>query len=394
MIFNTTSLIICGILLLLAIIASFVNPLFRKIILSEEANLSSTEDADNSSANNAYGQQMPSVSIVITAHDNAAELRRNLPLVLAQQYPGNFQVIVVAEKGDSETEDVLKLLSVDKHLYYTLIPESSRYMSRKKLSITIGVKAAKSEWIMLVEPSCRPESEHWLANMARNCNKDKDLVIGYSRYDDDAKMYQRFERMLIQCYSLRETQQSMAYRHYGSNLMIRKSLFMKQEGFRSSLNLVRGEYDFLVNDFATADNTATETSHLAHVVEDAPTHKAWLYHHMYYLESRKILKRGIKHRLVFNIDQIMLHTTVIADIAAIAASVTLQQWIITAVAAVSLIITTSLCSLWLSKRSKELGENIPTLLALPLQLSVVWHNMKHAINHKFADKLDFTTHKL
>ena len=90
----------------------------------------------------------------------------------------------------------------------------------------------------------------------------------------------------------------------------------------------------------------------------------------------------------------MLHTTVIADIAAIAASVTLQQWIITAVAAVSLIITTSLCSLWLSKRSKELGENIPTLLALPLQLSVVWHNMKHAINHKFADKLDFTTHKL
>ena len=267
-------------------------------------------------------------------------------------------------------------------------------MSRKKLSITIGVKAAKSEWIMLVEPSCRPESEHWLANMARNCNKDKDLVIGYSRYDDDAKMYQRFERMLIQCYSLREAQQSMAYRHYGSNLMIRKSLFMQQEGFRSSLNLVRGEYDFLVNDFATADNTATETSHLAHVVEDAPTHKAWLYHHMYYLESRKILKRGIKHRLVFNIDQIMLHTTVIADIAAIAASVTLQQWIITAVAAVSLIITTLLCSLWLSKRSKELGENIPTLLALPLQLSVVWHNMKYAINHKFADKLDFTTHKL
>lgn len=394
MIFNTTSLIICGILLLLAIIAPFVNPLFRKIILSEEADLSSTEDADNSSANDAYGQQMPSVSIVITAHDNAAELRRNLPLVLAQQYPGNYQVIVVAEKGDSEAEDVLKLLSADKHLYYTLIPESSRYMSRKKLSITIGVKAAQSEWIMLVEPSCRPESEHWLATMARNCNKDKDLVIGYSRYDDDAKMYQRFERMLTQCYSLREAQQSTAYRHYGSNLMIRKSLFMKQEGFRSSLNLVRGEYDFLVNDFATADNTATETSPQAHLVEDAPTHKAWLYHHMYYLESRKMLKRGIKHRLVFNIDQIMLHTTVIADIAAIAASVALQQWIITAVAAVSLIITTSLCSLWLSKRSKELGENIPTLLALPLQLSVVWHNMKHAINHKFADKLDFTTHKL
>ena len=64
MIFNTTSLIICGILLLLAIIASFVNPLFRKIILSEEADLSSTEDADNSSANDAYGQHLPFVSIV------------------------------------------------------------------------------------------------------------------------------------------------------------------------------------------------------------------------------------------------------------------------------------------------------------------------------------------
>lgn len=40
---------------------------------------------------------------------------------------------------------------------------------------------------------------------------------------------------------------------------MRKSAFMAQEGFRGSLNLIRGEYDYLVNKFATSDGTVLVT---------------------------------------------------------------------------------------------------------------------------------------
>ncbi len=66
--------------------------------------------------------------------------------------------------------DFLKRTAAENpHLYYTYIPESSRYMSRKKLQITLGVKAAKYEWIILTEPNLHAQATtSGLHTMARN----------------------------------------------------------------------------------------------------------------------------------------------------------------------------------------------------------------------------------
>lgn len=377
---------LCAALLLLAIVSPLFNPFFRKIDTNEE----NGEEDDN-----CKQQQLPPISIVITAHDNAPELRDNLPLILNQKYPADVQVIVVAERGDSETEDVLKLISANTdRLYYTLIPESSRYMSRKKLSMTIGVKAAKHEWILLTEPSYAPVSDQWLSTMARNCQNGIDIVTGYSNFDNDAPLYCRFERLQTECYQLREVQKNIAYRHFGANLLIRKSMFMGNEGFRGNLNLVRGEYDFIVNKFATAENTLTEISPEAWLREQRQTHKSWKYRHMYYLETRKMLERSFRHRIVFNFDQTMLHIQFVLTVAAIAIAAVMKLWIIMGVAIASLLISATVRSILLSKKARLFGEHIPAILALPLQLSVVWHNLHYFVQHRLADKLDFTTHKL
>lgn len=94
--------------------------------------------------------------------------RRILPAFLSQDYPGNFKVIVVAWKSDSDDEDVLKRYSSDPHLYTTYIPDSSRYMSRKKLAITIGVKAAQTEWVIMTDITSRPDSGQWLEGNGRS----------------------------------------------------------------------------------------------------------------------------------------------------------------------------------------------------------------------------------
>ena len=60
----------------------------------------------------------------------------------------SYEVVVVAVKGDSATEDVLKRYASNPHLYTTFVPGRSLFMSRAKLAFTIGVKAAHNEWIV------------------------------------------------------------------------------------------------------------------------------------------------------------------------------------------------------------------------------------------------------
>ena len=67
-------------------------------------------------------------------------------------------------------------------------------MSKKKLAITLGVKAAKYDWVIMADICCYPTGDNWLQAIARNCKEGKDLVVGYTRYEDETPDYRHFER--------------------------------------------------------------------------------------------------------------------------------------------------------------------------------------------------------
>ena len=162
---SLTTIIAGAAVVILAILGSLINPFLRSLRFPKEA--LSTESAEEK-------KPVPPITVLITAHDNEEELKRNLPMFLRQQYAADYQVIVVCQSTDGDTIDYLKRTATENpHLYYTYIPESSRYMSRKKLQITLGVKAAKYEWIILTEPTCKPENDKWLATMAHQCQEPR-----------------------------------------------------------------------------------------------------------------------------------------------------------------------------------------------------------------------------
>ena len=109
----------------------------------------------------------PSISIVLAVHDGEEEIERNLPKFLTQDYEGQFEVIVVDESSTDNTAEVLKRLKNNYHnLYTTFIPDSSHYISRRKLALTVGVKAAKHDWIIFTDADCSPADDKWLRAMA------------------------------------------------------------------------------------------------------------------------------------------------------------------------------------------------------------------------------------
>ena len=180
MIISTTTIIAGAVVFLLAILGSLINPFLRSLRLHTVSEQQGNDTETEEQQAEQKATLSPSVTVLITAHDNLPELERNLPSFLKQKYSNDYQVVVVCQNSDGDTIDFLKRLSAEHtHLYYTFIPDSSRYMSRKKLQITVGVKASKYEWILLTEPTCRANNNEWLAAMTRQCQDPTHLVLGY-----------------------------------------------------------------------------------------------------------------------------------------------------------------------------------------------------------------------
>lgn len=401
MLIDLTSIVASGILIVLAVISWFANPFFRaRNLFSPHQSLDDeTLDAENPQAEVQPSKEppfkkWPRISILITAHDNALELDNHLPTLLSQDYPGIFEVIVVAEKGDGSTEDVLKRYLNNRKLYYTFIPDSSRYMSRKKLMITLGVKAARYEWILLTEASSTPLSDTWLKTFAKNMTDDTNLVLGYSNYAKEAPAYYRFEQLRNACYCLNKAKGGIAYRTNSNNVAFKKEEFINKGGYRGNLQFLRGEYDFLVNKYAKREQTAVETDINSWVVDAKPSKKAWRQLHANYLCVRQQLRRNKRFRLIYNFDHCLFHLNYLAILLALVFSILTSRWILTGVAAIMLILTIVIRSRMAKKVLKRSKTEIPIWKVVPYEISILWKTIKYFFWYLRTDKTEFSSHKI
>jgi hypothetical protein len=303
-------------------------------------------------------------------------------------------VVVVSEKADLETENVLKRYSKDPKLYHTFVPDSSRYMSKNKLAITLGVKAAKHDWIVLTDPRCKPADSHWIASLAQAFSSGHNLVLGYSNYSDEAKAHHRFEHLHTSLYLLRQAQQGQAYRTNSPYISFRKSEYMERHGYLEYLKYSIGEYDFLVNKFSDESGTAVVTDEKTWLWENPIEEKTWQNKQVYYHEVGKHLDRGMGLRLTHAIDTIALHLTYLLIIASgIFAGVT-YRWILLGVSVAALVITTILRTLNGKKALHLFQVKIPAWRIVPLELGLLRHGLLTHMRYEYADKNDFISHKI
>ena len=139
------------------------------------------------------------LSVVVPACNQAAELRTLIPVLMQQQFEGKFEVIVVNAGHADDTEMLLEQWrEVYPNLRSTAIPSTARYIAPRKLAITLGIRAARSEWALVLHPGCVLHSAKWLSRFARYLTDDCDYVAGYINYDDDGTLLARraiYERL-------------------------------------------------------------------------------------------------------------------------------------------------------------------------------------------------------
>lgn len=199
-----------------------------------------------------------SVSVVLYCHNEGKALETNLPALLSQEGV-NFEVIVIDDCSDDSTADVLKRFKTKyPYVHRTFVPKSARYVGHEKLAVTLGVKAAKYEWIVLTHADCAPCGNHWLATMNRYFTEDNDVVLGYSNFADNKSVTTRraiFERLMYHLLWF-NTARKHAIGGDGANLAFRRSVFLKNNGYAAILDFTCGTDDLLVNELSSPDRTA------------------------------------------------------------------------------------------------------------------------------------------
>ncbi len=213
----------------------------------------------------AYATELPPVSIIVDACNETDQLVRFLPLVLHQDYP-EYEVIVIADGAAEATSDMLSEMKAQHpNLHITFTPHGTRSLSRKKLALMIGIKAAHHDIVLTTNANCRPASDQWLRTMMRNFTPDTDVVLGYShyRYHRD-KRWARHWRILDTVTTAKQWLTSAIagrpYRGVSDNLAYRKQLFFDVNGFADTMSLRWGEDDVFLKQIARPDNTRVELS--------------------------------------------------------------------------------------------------------------------------------------
>lgn len=208
-------------------------------------------------------------SVVICARNESENLKKHLPRVLEQQYP-EFEVVVVNDASTDETEELLAEFSVRyKNLRYTTIPCDNKFSHGKKLALTIGIKSARYDTLVLTDADCYPVSDLWLRNMVSNLTGEKKIVLGYGGYEKRKgllNMLIRYETVFTAIQYLSFAIRGKPYMGVGRNLAYSRTLFFNSRGFAGHYHLASGDDDLFVNENATGRNTAVEIHPESHTL--------------------------------------------------------------------------------------------------------------------------------
>ncbi len=208
------------------------------------------------------------VSVLICAHNEEENLKQFLLGVLVQDYP-NFEVIVVNDFSTDETKWVLEDFKRQyPHLRIVDIKEHIKLKNSKKFALTLGIKAAQHDVLIMTDADCQPQSNQWLKEIAGAYSEGKEIVLGYSPYFKKSGFLNkliRFETAHTAMSYLSYALKRNTYMGVGRNLSYLKALFFKGKGFNAHMHIKSGDDDLFVNHNATRHNVNIAIHPDAHV---------------------------------------------------------------------------------------------------------------------------------
>lgn len=264
----------------------------------------------------AVPQPVLPVSVIIVAKNEVENLRNYLPLFFNQNHP-EFEIVVVNNVSWDGTEELLKEFALQyPNLHIVTIKEQERYPKGKKFAITLGIKAAKYDTLLLTDADCMPTGSDWITQMQQAYGQKTEVVLGYGAYKKTGGLLNyliRYETFYTALQYLSFALAGKPYMGVGRNLSYKKNTFFRVKGFASHNHIISGDDDLFVNEVATAANTEISIRPSAFTISNPKTKWGdWFKQKRRHMYTGKHYKAGTKALLtVLNISHILFYACAI-----------------------------------------------------------------------------------
>ena len=201
--------------------------------------------------------EFPPVSVVICAKNEAENLKKNLKVVMIQNYP-TFEVIIVNDQSTDNTVEVIaEYFDRNDNIRLFNIKPGEKPLPGKKFALKTGIENAQYDIIVVTDADCKPVSAHWLEHLVGNYLSDTDFVLGYAPFYKAPTLLNkiaRYENVMTAMQYLSFAKVGMPYMGVGRNMSFRKELFTGWDQ-KNGKNISSGDDDLFVNALAKSRNT-------------------------------------------------------------------------------------------------------------------------------------------
>lgn len=200
------------------------------------------------------------ISVIVCAKNEEENVANYIPLLAEQNYP-DFEIVLIDNASSDHTLDVFEEFEKKySNVRLVKVENNEAFWGNKKYALTLGIKAAKKEYLLFTDANCYPKSKDWITAMSSQFTDEKTIVLGYSTYERINNSFLnkliRFDNLLnaIQYFSWAKI--GRPYSGVGRNMGYKAEEFFNINGFIEHIKIRVGEDQLFINQAANAKNTA------------------------------------------------------------------------------------------------------------------------------------------
>ena len=251
------------------------------------------------------------ISVIVCAKNEAENVIRYIPILAKQDYP-DYEIILI---DDASSDGTLEIFEEFEKKYPNVrlvkVENNEAFWGSKKYALTLGIKAAKKDYLLFTDADCYPTSKDWIMTMSSQFTLHKTIVLGYGAYEKIAGSFLnkmiRFETMLTAVQYFSWAKKGHPYMGIGRNLAYKKDEFYNVKGFISHMKIRSGDDDLFINQVAKSKNTAIcYASESFTYSQPKTTFKAWFTQKRRHVSTANYYKPFDKTQLaIFYISQLL-----------------------------------------------------------------------------------------
>lgn len=243
------------------------------------------------------------ISLLIIAHEEHEKLSLHLPALLSQE-GAVYEVVVVDMNSEDDTLVLLKSLEEHyPHLQHLSLPVSARDISRERLALHLGMRAAKFSHVLVLNAGIEAPSPHWLADIENRWRTDCDIMLIPTQRTRSKRLgdyftagHEAWRNKLHQRQALRKN----IFRAGTAIVGLNKEIFLTHNSPAKHLALKTGALDIFVSHVANRYNTILLDEKELFPIEDNDNNLyLWRQRRLFDVETRKHLSRKLIRHLTY-----------------------------------------------------------------------------------------------